>query len=88
MSLYEGRITTAFKDIPVGKTFDFDVSELRNEMGARFRFRARLSDIGVIHQKLQKEVSKATKELTPVDLHTSKIHKPFLEGTQERFYIH
>jgi hypothetical protein len=31
------------KDMPVGKTFDFDVSELRNGMGARFRFRARLS---------------------------------------------
>jgi hypothetical protein len=31
------------KDMPVGKTFDFDVSELRNGMGARFRFKARLA---------------------------------------------
>lgn len=31
------------KDMPVGKTFDFDVSEIRPGMGSRLRFRARLS---------------------------------------------
>jgi hypothetical protein len=30
------------KDIPVGKTFAFDVREIRTGMGARFRFVARL----------------------------------------------
>ena len=31
------------KDIPVGKTFAFDVREIRTGMGARFRFVARLA---------------------------------------------
>jgi hypothetical protein len=31
------------KEMPVGKTFDFDVREIRTGLGARFRFNARLS---------------------------------------------
>jgi len=31
------------RDIPVGKTFAFDVREIRTGMGARFRFVARLA---------------------------------------------
>lgn len=31
------------KEIPVGKTFAFDVREIRTGMGARFRFAARLA---------------------------------------------